>query len=367
MIQKAVMRIEQGLYRYEDRPKGGGYTKDGESVVTRYGGRWPICLECSSQEGSPIFACGGHGVASLQPFQFSIYEAYENQQAGDTCHGRFVRPGSLSREIKDTTGTPPDEVQLSAMLNVIGEEYHFMFGPCGDHIPEISAVSHWEKKVTRPCGPGEEDQGSDAFKLPVVILFSESRPWVQGDHFAGVAPIEDVQGCDNSSAAICQRRGEGKTVSYSLQSTARWSLRRRVTDCTARVSQASGDLRLNGEPLPTSGELPLARGDVISTGRGARVEFRISDASVMRVGSSSQIQINRDMCDAKPSVDVTDDLITGPAATLLLQVLGTDRNVSVSVSTSVSGFRGSLELRPKPRWSLVSARSPAPWRPDPNG
>lgn len=350
---------EQGSYRYDDRPERGGYTKDSESVITRYGGRWPICLKCSGEEGSPIFACGGQSVAAVQPFQFSMHEAYENQQAGDTCHGRFVRPGSLSREIKDSTGTPPDEVPISAMLSVLGSEYHFMVGPVGDRTPQISVTSHWEKMATHPCAPPEAEQGSHSFQLPLVVMVSASQPWIQGDHLSGVAPIQDVRGCENSDAAICKRRGEGKTANYSLQSTARWSLKRRVTDCTARVTAARGDVKLNGEPVPASGEVPLGLGDVITTGRGARAEFKIRNTSVMRVGSGSQIRFNRDMCDPKPSVDVTDDLLTGPAGELLLHVLGSERNFTISTSNSVVGVRGSRESWPNPRWSLVSAAQAA--------
>lgn len=311
-------------------------------------------MECNAPENSPIFMCSGQSIGSLNRFQLYMHEDSEYLKAGVQCNGRYVKPGPHTSSTNDTTGVLPNQVPVAAALNVIGSEYHLMFGPGGDQILQISGVSHQETKTTHPCEPVGTDTVSDTFNLPLVISFSAVQPWMSGDHLSGFLPIEDIAGCADSSAEICSGcREKGRTCDYRKQVKAQWSLKRRVTDCTANVTMARGDVKLNGEPIPTSGEVPLGQGDVITTGRGARAQFDISGTAIMRVGPSSQMKINRDMCDQAPSVDVTDDLITGPAAELFLHLSGNDNKFNI-LGITVLGVRGSLKPRQELGWFLVT-------------
>jgi hypothetical protein len=346
---------EKANVQYEDFPKGGGHTKIHESMLFQYGGKWPICLACSDANNSPIMMCGGQSSAFAQPFQFSKNEDGEWLQAAQSCNNRVVRPGDLTQETKTTTGAPPSKLKISAMLSVIGSDYTFMVAPAGNDIPQIAVSFNSQKKTTRRCGPPEDERDSHAFQIPLSIMFSETLPWVAGDNLSGVAPLQNEEGCKNSNSEFCKGIGAEGTVSYSLKSAGRWNLKRKVTDCTARVtSQTRGDIMLNGEPLPLEGEVPLARGDVITTGRHSRAEFKISKNAVLRVGADSEAKLNRDICKSKPTADMTKDLILGPASVLLIQILGSGSDFSIEAPSVAVGVRGELEPMNKTGWMPVS-------------
>jgi hypothetical protein len=335
---------EKANVQYEDFPKSGGHTKIHESMLFQYGGKWAICLACGATNNSPIMMCSGQSSASVQPFQFSKHEDGEWLQAAQSCNDRVVRPGDLTQETKTTTGVPPSNLKISAMLSVIGSDYTFMVAPAGNDIPQIAVNFNAQKKTTRRCGPSENEQDSNAFQIPLSIMFSETLPWVAGDVLSGMAPIQNEEGCKNSDSEFCKGIGAKGDVSYSLKSSGRWNLKRKVTDCTARVtSQTHGDIRLNGEPLPLEGEVPLTRGDVITTGRHSRAEFKLSKNAVLRVGADSEAKLNRDICKSKPTADITKDLILGRASVLLIQILGSGSDFSIEAPSVAVGVRGELE------------------------
>lgn len=111
---------------------------------------------------------------------------------------------------------------------------------------------------------------------------------------------------------------------------------------------------LNGEPLPFEGEVPLARGDVITTGRHSRAEFKLSKNAVLRIGADSETKLNRDICKSKPTNDMTKDLILGPASVLLIQILGTGADFSIETNSVAVGVRGALEPRKETGLTPVS-------------
>jgi hypothetical protein len=280
----------------------------------------------------------------VQPFQFSRHEDGEWLQAEQSCNDRVVRPGNLTQETKTTTGIPPNEVKISAMLQVIERDYSFMVTNAGNDVPQIAVSFNSQKRSTPRCGPSENQQDSNAYELPLLIMFSETQPWIAGNSLSGIAPIETVEGCKDSDSEFCKGIGAEGTVGYSLKSVGRWNLKRKVADCTARVtSQTRGDIKLNGDPLPYEGEVPLARGDVIDTGNHSRAEFRISNHAVLRVGPNSKAQLNTDICKSKPTADMTKDLILGPASELLVQILGSGSDFSIESPTVAVGVRGALE------------------------
>jgi hypothetical protein len=175
------------------------------------------------------------------------------------------------------------------------------------------------------------------------ILFL-STVWMGMDSYAGVFYCGTVEFVYDEKASVqCEDFPKG-TVSYNLKSAGRWNLKRKVTDCTVRVTkQTRGDIRLDGEPLPLTGEVPLARGDVITTGSQSRAEFKISKNAVLRAGSNSKAQLNRDICKSKPTADMTKDLILGPASELLIQILGSGSDFSIESPIAAVGVRGELE------------------------
>jgi hypothetical protein len=346
---------EKASVQYENYPKGGGHSKIHESMIFQYGGKWPICLACNDMNDSSMIMCGGRSSAPVQPFQFSRHEDGEWLQAEQICNDRPVHPGDLTQETKTTTGTPPGEAKISAMLYVTGSEYQFMVSPGGDDIPQISVSYQSHKKSTPRCGPAEEERDSNTWQLPLPIMFTATQPWISGDNLSGIVPLQNVEGCKNSDSEFCKGIGAEGTVNYSLKSAGRWNLKRKVTDCTARITnQTRGDNRLNGEPLPNEGEVPLARGDVITTGSHSRAEFKISNRAVLRVGPSSNIQLNRNICKSKPTADMTKDLLLGPVSELLLQVLGSGSDFSIESQSVPVGVRGALEPLNKKGFMSVS-------------
>ena len=352
---------EKADVHYEKSPKGGGHTKIHESMIFQYGVKWPICLACGDMGDLSMALCSGRSSAPVQPFQYSKNEDGEWLQAEQICNDRPVRPGDLTQETKTTRGAPPNEARISAMLSVIGSEYHFMVSPAdGDDIPRISVTNQWHKKTVPRCAPPKEERGGDSLLLPLPILFTATQPWVSGDSLSGILPIQNVEGCKDSDSEYCKGIGAEGTVQYSLINSARWNLKRKVTDCTARVTnQTRGDVRLNGEPLPKEGAVPLAPGDVIATGGRSRAEFKISNQAVLRVGPSSSVQLNRNLCKSKPTSDMTKDLVLGPASELLLQIMGLEFEMPMEMRTVTVGVRGALDPADETAWMPVSFAYPS--------
>ena len=347
---------EEGSADYDHRYENGDRTKIKKSLITRFGGRWPICLECSGDKDAAFLACSGQGVGPLRSFQFAMHSDREKLDASAGCGTGSAKRGRRAREVQNTIGFAPDPVAIAAALNVMGSEYHIMAGPAGDPSPQISIIDRHERKTTHPCAPPETETGEEHLALPLMVLFSDTQAWTTGDHLAGVAPIEDVSGCTGSDAGFCTECGEGWGCNYAKQIKASWSLKRRVSDCTARVNMARGDVRLNGEPVPTSGDVPMGPGDVITTGRGARAQFQFGGKAILRVGPSSQAKLNRDLCEPKPGVDLTEDLATGPASALFLHLSGDEGKFTISTGTTGGGgVRGDLGNPKKRLFSLVAA------------
>jgi len=118
-----------------------------------------------------------------------------------------------------------------------------------------------------------------------------------------------------------------------------WMLVKRSKECDATIRYIKGDVKINGVPA-TEGARKVGEGDVIETGPKSRIEVRMSDGSVYRMGSKSRlVMFNPCARSGKPTLS---GLMKGKLYSLVYKVTGGPAPIP-RMHTAVTGSRGFLE------------------------
>ncbi|MDY6967910.1 MAG: RHS repeat-associated core domain-containing protein, partial [Spirochaetota bacterium] len=120
--------------------------------------------------------------------------------------------------------------------------------------------------------------------------------------------------------------------------------------CSATITMLKGDVQVEpGAPCEGEGNMNdiigpieegfnLKEGDTVKTGPKSRVEIKLGDNAVIRLGSNSKVTISDSLCNASKT-----PLKTRPGARLeawLRRAIGVESNFEVKTGTAVAGVRG---------------------------
>ena len=101
-------------------------------------------------------------------------------------------------------------------------------------------------------------------------------------------------------------------------------------------------MTINGRPA-SGGNISLAKGDVIQTGRQSRLEIKLNDHSVLRLGSNNKLKI--DPCNLF-SAGVTEGvglrLYGGKMRAIVMKLVDAKTDFEVHTGTAVVGVRGKI-------------------------
>jgi hypothetical protein len=107
-----------------------------------------------------------------------------------------------------------------------------------------------------------------------------------------------------------------------------------TVECAGTITFVAGDVTVNGKPArrpttiegrPTFEYVDVAAGDVVETGAKSRVEIKLSDKSLLRIGPKSKIQLNKEACNVRGH-SVSMKLIIGNIWAHLAHAVGGDNN-----------------------------------------
>jgi len=79
----------------------------------------------------------------------------------------------------------------------------------------------------------------------------------------------------------------------------------------------------------------------VHTGARTKLELRLSDSSVIRLGSNSDLELKTAHFTGKGSRSVSAELITGQAYASVSKLVGADSKFEISTGTAVAGVRGT--------------------------
>lgn len=191
------------------------------------------------------------------------------------------------------------------------------------------------------------DQPPEVFTLPVTQLFArqitlEERPlvdaWsVEGDLIRDIKAEENADDCES-----ILRRPHVKSCSYEEKETVNWSLDRKGSDCGGRITRVKGDVTINGRSV-SQGNISLAKGDVIQTGKHSRLEIKLNDHSVIRLGSNNKLEI--DPCflfSPEGTKGLGLRLYGGKLRAIVQEIVGAKYDFRIQTGTAVAGVRGEI-------------------------
>jgi hypothetical protein len=85
----------------------------------------------------------------------------------------------------------------------------------------------------------------------------------------------------------------------------------------------------------------VAVGAKIHTGEKTKLELRLSDTSVIRLGSKSDLELRAAHFSGKGTKNVSAELLTGQAYASVSKLVGSDSKFEISTGTAVAGVRGT--------------------------
>jgi hypothetical protein len=350
---------ELGTYQLDDRPPGGGWTKASEQLRRSTLGTWAVCLLCTGAD-APAWGCAGSGLGDLR---HSFLRALSRDHVDDSesCGDRAVRPGARTvTEGRESDSPAPPKGRASVALTVADGIYTLMVNLEGE--VTVTRVAQRRSTTTNRCGrspPPESSEATVTYPLPVLFA-APPRAWPGSQTVADTAElVEDPEG-----RTFCPGPSTPGECSHEAVTTLSWQLVRKESDCTARVTRASGEASLNGEQLPSEGEVPLAGGDAIRTGHRGRLELRLSGdrKSAYLFGGEADARLPARPCAPPATKDVAAGLLTGSLYVWVGSVIGSPATFEISTGTAVTGSRGALDspLRLLFPWARAATRSAVP-------
>lgn len=347
-------RRESGHYSFKQKSESGASKTITRDLNAETSGTWAVSLKAIAYE-SELVTAGGSGSAAVT--HSHIYA--EHITDIDADKGKVEEN---SRSMDDPVNGP---ARVTVMLSAADGTYTIGLAP--EEVLEVVRRSQYTRKETIPGRPAPRPEHTEnAVALPLPIMaFSEPMPWVTGDSLADEYVFDDLE----SAGTFCpggMSRTDESSCNYSSTTALKWTLVRKVSDCTAQVNFSRGDVFLNDIPMPSSGEIPLSKGDVIRTGKKARVQLRPDPErpAIFQVGGSSLMSIGRDPCDPKPDKDPVAMLPTGALYSWISMLGGAQDKFTIGPGTA-PGVRGSLDLlqrllAPPPLFAQEPPENPGP-------
>ncbi len=333
---------ELGSYQRDDRPAAGGWTKASGQLRRSTLGTWGVCLECSGAiPGAPAWGCAGAGRGTLS-HSYLRTSSHDHANASESCKDRAVRPGNRTEsEAREQDGPLPPEARGSVSMTVAEGAYSLMLNL--EEAVSVTRVAHERTTHTNRCSPSPPPEETDAqVELPLSVIFaSEPKPWPGGGALEDSAAVEE----EPEGRTFCPGPSTPGACSHEATTTLSWRLVRKESDCTARVTRASGEATLGGVPVPGEGEVPLGGSDAVLTGRHARLELRLpgDQKAIYRFGADTSVRLPADPCASSGTKDMTTGLLTGSLFVWLGGAIGSSPKFEISTGTAVTGSRGSLD------------------------
>ncbi len=113
---------------------------------------------------------------------------------------------------------------------------------------------------------------------------------------------------------------------------------------TAKVTRLKGDVKVRyGEAAykPLKKGSRLKAGAVVKTGRKSRIEIRLADNSVIRLGSKTKMTLQKVMFASGGRKKVTARLWGGKAYSVVSKLVGEESSFEIKTGTAVAGVRGT--------------------------
>ncbi len=262
-------------------------------------------------------------------------------EASEDCEKNrpAARPGTRTvAEEKEEDSVTMSNLKVNASLNAANGIYSVLLA--SESLPVIRTISR-NTTVTKRCNPSPppENSGSTISTEMPIVAASEEKPWTTGEYVSGSCEVNDDE---EGGKMFLPGENAGGSGNYSKRSILSWDLKRKESECTAKVKSFKGDATLNDMPLEGfSGEVPLSNGDRIKSGAGSRIQLQIPGANaVYRFGSDTDFVFKRDPCDAKNTKDVTSELMTGSLFSVISKLSGRDLKIQVQGMSKGGGVRG---------------------------
>lgn len=122
-----------------------------------------------------------------------------------------------------------------------------------------------------------------------------------------------------------------------------------MADNAGQFTEIEGSVtvkKANGQSVQVVLGTAVGQGDLVTTARSAKATILFKDGSVLRLGSSTSLRINKLVYEEdKGIVDAAYDLARGSLMSVVGSLFGNDgSNYQVTTPTSVSGVRGCIYL-----------------------
>jgi hypothetical protein len=302
-------------------------------------GEWYICLGGMEIGNTGMF----DGEAMQEDLAFSRIETWLDQRIhSDGVAGR--------RENNSSSPEGRQSGMRGSMILDCPEGQKVPGKPCAYTLNLFAGLSYVYTTDQETFHPPEKFTAS----LPQIFnrhLVLEDQPlqdtWsVSGQIRRDIKVEEHSDDCE-----MVLRQPHIDACSYEEWEDVRWSLDRKGSPCDARITRFSGDVTINGRAAG-KGTINLANGDVIQTGRQSRLEVKLGDGSVMRLGSKTKLDI-------EPCRVVGPEITSrvrwriwgGKAYAIINELVGKETNFEIRTGTAVVGVRGEL---PKPEMNLMA-------------
>ena len=282
-------RRESGHYSFKRRIESGASTTITRDLNAATSGTWAVSLQAIAYE-SELVTAGGSGSGKI-----THSHTYAEHVIDIDANKRKVEKDS--RSMDDPVNGP---VRVTVMLSAADGTYTVGLAP--EEGLEVVRRSQYSRKETIPGGQAPKPENTEnAVALPLPIMaFSEPKPWVTGDSLADEYVFDDRESAGTFCPGGLSDSDESR-CNYTSTTALKWTLFRKVSDCTAEVDYSVGVVSLNDMPIPYPSAFPLSMGDTITTGRKSRVQMSIKSANPAKilVGGSSTVS-NGDMCGSSP-------------------------------------------------------------------
>lgn len=306
------------------------------------------------------FTGGTSGMSGLSAFKLTSVEediefintvnnSGEDQKSSQPCYDDLLKfthkatPGDARKHANTVvssrinTGKPVIE---GGQMMFRGDEYFITL--MGKLTLKISSVTYSEE--TYPClnsnEPPKTTSNTTTIDFPIGI--STRMKLGNLDYLEGTDVRENIisENCNQCIPGELGRLVHGDmNCSYKSYMSTSWILAKRSKECDANVSYLKGDVKINGVPAK-QGSTKIGEGDVIETGPKSRIEVRMFDGSVYRMGSKSKlVMFNPCATSGKPTLS---GLMKGKLYSLVYKVTGGPAPIP-RMHTAVTGRRGFLE------------------------